>query len=281
MVKLDHQSHGGSAVHEASVGEDSVGSDPTGPALKVRDLTTRLGGRLIHDHLNLTAERQAITAILGPSGEGKSVLLRVILGLVPFESGEIGVLGIPRKVRYRDPRTDPMTRKVGVLFQNGALFSNLTVRENIMAPMKAHIAISDRLAAEIADIKINLVGLDKSAANKKPGQLSGGMRKRAALARAIALDPPLLFLDEPTAGLDPIGADAFDNLILELRHTLDISVIMVTHDLDSLAHIVDQALVLKDGQIIAQGPPASLAQNDNAWVRDYLTGPRGRAAFTG
>ncbi len=242
------------------------------PALRVTGLTTVLGDRFIHRNLDLVVPGSAVTALLGPSGEGKSMLLRAILGLIPVQSGQIEIFGqIQKNVAGK--------AGIGVLFQNGALFSNLTVRENVMLAIETQVKLNPRLLRELADMKIQTVGLEPAAANRKPSQLSGGMRKRAALARALALDPPLLILDEPTAGLDPIAADEFDQLLLHLRANIDLSVLMVTHDLDSFARVVDWGLVLKGGRIAAAGTPADLQHSDDEWVRSFLGGPRGRAAL--
>lgn len=242
------------------------------PALKVTGLTTFLGGRFLHQDLDLVVPGSAVSAVLGPSGEGKSMLLRAILGLIPVQSGTIEIFGrVQKKV--------PGKAGIGVLFQNGALFSNLTVRENVMLAIETQVKLNPRLLRELADMKIQTVGLEPAAANRKPSQLSGGMRKRAALARALALDPPLLILDEPTAGLDPIAADEFDHLLLHLRANIDLTVLMVTHDLDSFARVVDWGLVLKGGRIAAAGAPVDLQRSDDEWVRSFLGGPRGRAAL--
>jgi phospholipid/cholesterol/gamma-HCH transport system ATP-binding protein len=248
----------------------------TGPAIEVRGLVSRFGDRVIHDDLNLTVERGEVMGVVGGSGAGKSVLLNTIIGLKAPDGGTIRVLGqdIQRASRRK---WSAIERSWGVLFQQGALFSNLTVRENVETPMVEHTDLTRRQMAELADLKIALVGLPHEAGSLKPAELSGGMRKRAGLARALALDPELLFLDEPTAGLDPIGAAAFDDLIKDLSESLDLTVFMITHDLDSLYAITDRVAVLADKRVVATAPVEELETSDHPWIREYFLGPRGRA----
>ena len=247
--------------------------------VEVENLLTQFGDNVIHEDLDFTLKRGEIVGLVGGSGTGKSVLLNTILGLKEPEGGTVHFFGQDRETMTEADRraTD---RRFGVLFQGGALFSSLTVRENVMVPMREHTELSVPLMRELADMKINLVGLEPEAATLMPSDLSGGMKKRAGLARAIALDPEVLFLDEPTAGLDPIGASAFDQLILDLRDAMDLTVLMVTHDLDSLYAICDEVAVLLNKTIGAYGPLSEVSQVDDPWVREYFGGPRARAALT-
>jgi phospholipid/cholesterol/gamma-HCH transport system ATP-binding protein len=243
----------------------------------VRGLVNRFGAQAVHDGLDLDVRRGEILGVVGGSGTGKSVLLRTIVGLHRPAAGRIEVLG--RDVaRMSERELLGLQQRWGVLFQNGALFSGLTVVENVAVPMKEHRRLAPELVAEIAALKIALVGLPADAGAKYPAQLSGGMRKRAALARALALDPEILFLDEPTAGLDPIAAAGFDALISSLRSSLGLTVFMVTHDLDSLEAICDRVAVLVDGRV-SVGTLAEHMKNPHPWIQDYFTGPRARAAF--
>ena len=243
----------------------------------VRGLVTRFGAQVIHDGLDLDVHRGEILGVVGGSGTGKSVLLRTIVGLNRPAAGRIEVLG--RDVAHLSERElMALQQRWGVLFQNGALFSGLTVAENVAVPLKEHRRLPPALIAEIAALKIALVGLPADAGAKYPSQLSGGMRKRAALARALALDPEILFLDEPTAGLDPIAAAGFDQLILSLSGSLGLTVFMVTHDLDSLEAICDRIAVLIEGRV-SVGTLAEHMKNPHPWIQEYFTGPRGRAAF--
>ncbi len=245
--------------------------------IRIRELRNQFGADVVHDRLDLDVERGEILGVVGGSGSGKSVLMRAILGLRPPQQGTIDVLG--NRVDAASRPGDDLRRRSGVLFQDGALFSSLSVVENVEVPLKAHFPeLSARLCRELALLKIRLVGLKASAADKMPSELSGGMRKRAGLARALALDPELLFLDEPTAGLDPIGAAAFDELLLTLRNALGLTVFLITHDLDTLYRICNRLAVLGQRRILTIGPIDSVADFDDPWVQDYFHGPRARAA---
>lgn len=246
--------------------------------IEVRDLRSQFGDHVVHDGLNLDVRRGEILGIVGGSGSGKSVLLNTILGLKQPDGGEVRFNGQPRSDMRRRER-DALARRVGVLFQAGALFSSLSVQENVMAPMREHIDMPVSLMAELADLKIGMVGLPDNAGLKFPSELSGGMKKRAGLARALALDPDLLFLDEPTAGLDPIGASQFDELLLELSRTLGLTVVMITHDLDSLHAVCDRVAVIADRTVVAVDPLDTLTRNSHPWIQEYFGGPRGRAVL--
>ena len=246
--------------------------------IQVRDLCNRFGAQAVHEHLDLDVRRGEILGVVGGSGTGKSVLLRSIVGLRTPDEGTIEVLGVDGLARDDASRLH-IERNTGVLFQQGALFSSLTVVENVEVPLKEHHpGLPDGLRRELALLKVKLAGLPADAINKLPSQLSGGMIKRAALARALALDPDILFLDEPTAGLDPIGAAAFDNLIRTLRDALGLTVFLVTHDLDTLYTICDRVAVIADRRIVATGPLDEIERLDHPWVQEYFNGPRGRAA---
>lgn len=236
--------------------------------IRVRGLVTRFGPQTVHDGLDLDVMRGEILGVVGPSGTGKSVLLREIVGLDKPTEGEIELIG-------PDAETPP---RVGVMFQDGALFSTLSLLENVEAPMREHTHLPSGLRAEIAAMKLAMTGLEPSSFNKRPAQISGGMRKRAAVARALALDPDLLFLDEPTAGLDPISAEKFDTLVKELADSLGLTVFLVTHDLDTLHAVCDRVCVLYGGKVAAIGPIDEVAANATGWVKEYFSGPRGRAA---
>jgi phospholipid/cholesterol/gamma-HCH transport system ATP-binding protein len=230
--------------------------------------------------LNLDIYRGEILGFVGPSGQGKSVLTRTILGLVPKRSGTIEVFGEDVD-GMSVARRRQIEQRWGVLFQQGALFSSLTVKQNIQMPMREHLKLSERLLDEFARLKIEMVGLKPDAADKLPSELSGGMIKRAALARSLALDPEVLFLDEPTSGLDPIGAGEFDELVATLKRTLGLTVFMVTHDLDSLYTACDRIAALGDGQIIAEGPIDAMLRAEHPWLRSYFHGKRARAIVPG
>ena len=248
------------------------------PLIRVRGLVNRFGEQVVHDGVDLDVRRSEILGVVGGSGTGKSVLMRSILGLRKPDEGRIQLLGVD--ARSEDPVTRRhIERNTGVLFQDGALFSSLTVGENVQVPLKEYYPdLPDSLRYELALLKVKLAGLPADALDKLPSQLSGGMRKRAGLARALALDPPLLFLDEPTAGLDPIGAAAFDALIRTLQQALGLTVFLITHDLDSLYAICDRVAVLADRKVVAVAPVAELETLDHPWVQEYFNGPRGRAA---
>ncbi|KLD77305.1 ABC transporter ATP-binding protein [Xanthomonas hyacinthi] len=247
-------------------------------AISVRGLLNRFGTQTVHEDLDLDVRRGEILGVVGGSGTGKSVLMRSILGLRDPDAGHIRVLGVDTDSRRREDRLH-VERNTGVLFQDGALFSSLSVGENVQVPLKEHFGeLPDSWHYELALLKVKLAGLPADALNKLPSQLSGGMRKRAGLARALALDPPLLFLDEPTAGLDPIGAAAFDRLIRTLQEALGLTVFLITHDLDTLYAICDRVAVLADRKVIATAPLAQIEQVDHPWIQDYFHGPRARAA---
>jgi phospholipid/cholesterol/gamma-HCH transport system ATP-binding protein len=244
--------------------------------ISLRGIVNHFGKQVVHDGVDLDIRRGEVMGIVGGSGTGKSVLLRTIIGLNRPAEGTIQVLG-KSVLDLNDVQRRQIEERWGVLFQNGALFSSLTVEENIEAPLKEHTSVPARLREEIAELKIRLVGLAANAAAKYPSELSGGMKKRAGLARALALDPEILFLDEPTAGLDPIGAAEFDDLIKSLQKSLGLTVVMVTHDLDSLAAICDRIAVLVDKKIKV-GTLTELQRDQHPWIKSYFHGPRARAA---
>jgi phospholipid/cholesterol/gamma-HCH transport system ATP-binding protein len=249
------------------------------PIISLRGIVNRFGPQVVHDGLDLDVKRGEVLGIVGGSGSGKSVLLRTIIGLNRPAEGSIEILG-KSMLDMNERERRQIEERWGVLFQNGALFSSLTVVENIEAPLKEHTKLPPELRREIAELKIRLVGLAPEAGAKFPSELSGGMKKRAGLARALALDPEILFLDEPTAGLDPIGAAEFDDLIQSLQRSLGLTVVMITHDLDSLAAICDRIAVLVDKRIKV-GTLAELQRDDHPWIKAYFHGPRARAAGIG
>ncbi len=257
--------------------DDEALLDREAPPVEVRGLISRIGDRTIHDNLDLVVRRGDIVGVVGGSGTGKSVLLNTIIGLRRAEGGSVKIFGQDIREARRQHWT-AINRRWGVLFQQGALWSNLTVRENVAAPLFEHTDMLKDEIDELADLKIALAGLPHGAGALKPAELSGGMIKRAALARALALDPELLFLDEPTAGLDPISAAAFDQLIRDLSDSLDLTVLMITHDLDSLYTITDQVAVLADKKVVAMAPVSELEKSDHPWIQEYFGGPRGRLA---
>lgn len=244
----------------------------------VEGLRTQFGEHVVHENLSLTVNRGEILGVVGGSGTGKSVLMRAIIGLQNAAAGEIEVFG--KSITRAEPDEELGVRnRWGVLFQGGALFSTLTVGENVQVPLRQFYPdIEEELLHDIARYKVLLSGLPEDAVGKFPSELSGGMKKRAGLARALALDPELLFLDEPTAGLDPIGAAAFDRLTKELKETLGLTVFLITHDLDTLYEICDRVAVLADKRVIAVGTIPELLETDHPWIEEYFNGPRGRAA---
>ena len=248
------------------------------PIITVRGLKNSFGEQVIHDGVDVDVRRGEILGVVGGSGTGKSVLMRSIIGLQRPDAGEIEVLGENMIDRSEDEAKN-IRRRWGILFQNGALFSTLTVAENVEVPIHEYVPyLKPPLLDEIASYKIAMSGLEPEAGPKFPSELSGGMRKRAGLARALALDPELLFLDEPTAGLDPIGAAAFDELIRSLQQRLDLTVFLITHDLDTLHTICDRVAVLADRKMVAIGTIPELLSLDHPWIQEYFNGPRGRAA---
>lgn len=247
--------------------------------IELRGIVNRFGQQVLHDGLDLDVRRGEVIGVVGGSGSGKSVLMRTIIGLNRQAAGTVSVLG-KRMDGLGEAERTKIEARWGVLFQNGALFSSLTVSENVEAPMREHTDLPPGLMGELAALKIRLSGLPADAGAKYPAQLSGGMKKRAGLARALALDPEILFLDEPTAGLDPIGAAEFDQLIKSLQRSLGLTVVMITHDLDSLVAICDRIAILIDRRIRV-GTLAEHLRDDHPWIRDYFHGPRARAAGLG
>jgi len=248
----------------------------TEPVIRISGLTTRFGPQVVHQNLDLEIARGEVMGIVGGSGTGKSVLMRAIIGLIRPAAGRIEVLGRDT-AQLSDAERQALRARWGVLFQDGALFSSLTVAQNIAVPLREHSALPRRVIADLVAMKIAMAGLSADAASKYPAELSGGMRKRAGLARALALDPEILFLDEPTAGLDPIGAARFDALIGDLKRTLGLTVVMVTHDLDSLYAICDRISVLIDKRV-KLGTIDALMREPDTWIQEYFRGPRGRVA---
>jgi phospholipid/cholesterol/gamma-HCH transport system ATP-binding protein len=247
------------------------------PVIEIRNLHSRFGSNVVHDDISMKVMPGEIFALVGGSGCGKSTLLRTILLLQQPVAGSIKVFG-HEVIGMNDEQARPLRRRFGVMFERGALFSALTVTENVAMVLREHTQISAKLIAEIAALKIALTGLPADAGDKYPGELSGGMRKRAALARAIALDPELLFLDEPSAGLDPLSAAGIDELIIRLRDALGLTIMLVTHDLDLLWRVADRVAVLGGGHILGAGTMTELSKMDHPIIRDYFYGPRGRAA---
>ena len=256
--------------------KNSKNVDLTVPIAAV-DLRTQFGENVIHNHLDLKLKPGEILGVVGGSGSGKSVLLNTLLGLKQPDGGEVRIFGHNRANMTKQEKLAFETR-IGVLFQGGALFSSLNVRENVMVPMRLHTDLPVALMRELADMKLSMVGLPRKASTLLPSDLSGGMRKRAGLARALSLDPQILFLDEPTAGLDPIGANAFDELLLELRDALGLTVFMVTHDLDTLFTTCDRVAVLVDKHIPVADSLKKVVKYNHPWVAEYFGGPRSRAA---
>ncbi len=271
------------ALPDTATAADSASGDARDhdAPIVITGLRTGFGENIVHDGLDLTVRRGEILGVVGGSGTGKSVLMRAIIGLQIPLAGRIEVLG-DSITDARDDSDIDIRSRWGVLFQGGALFSTLTVAENVEVPLKEFYAeIEPQLLDEIARFKVALSGLPENVAGLYPSELSGGMRKRAGLARALALDPELLFLDEPTAGLDPISAAAFDKLIGELQATLGLTVFLITHDLDTLYAICDRVAVLADKKVIAVGSIAELVKSEHPWIQEYFNGPRGRAASAG
>jgi phospholipid/cholesterol/gamma-HCH transport system ATP-binding protein len=251
--------------------------DESAPPIEVIGLVSRYDDHLIHDGLNLRVKRGEVMGVVGGSGAGKTVLLNTLIGLKVPDGGVVKIFGQDLDLAS-NAKWDAIERSWGVLFQQGALFSNLTVKENVASPMQEHTNMPEKVISELAELKISLVGLPPFAGALKPSELSGGMIKRAGLARALALDPQLVFLDEPTSGLDPISAAAFDELIADLSASLGLTVFMITHDLDSLHAICDRVAVLADKKVVAVGTIAELEKSDHPWIKQYFFGPRGRAA---
>jgi phospholipid/cholesterol/gamma-HCH transport system ATP-binding protein len=247
------------------------------PIIRIRGLRNQFGEQVVHESLDLDVRRGEILGVVGGSGSGKSVLLRAIIGLGHPAAGSIHLFG-EDMASLPEARRERMQQRCGVLFQNGALFSSLTVAENVAVALHEHYALDAAMVHRLVQLKIALAGLPLDASSKFPSQLSGGMVKRAALARALILDPDILFLDEPTAGLDPIGAAAFDQLILTLRDSLGLTVFLITHDLDTLYTICDRVAVLAQKKILVADSLEVVEKFDEPWVRDYFQGPRGRAA---
>jgi len=247
---------------------------PQQPVIKVRDLVVGFGDSDVLDHLSLDVTGGEILGVVGASGAGKSVLLRTIIALLPKRHGSVEVLGVDLD-KANEAQRRALERRWGVLFQQGALFSSLTVLENVQFPMRENLVLSPRLMNEMALAKLEMVGLSRDDANKFPAELSGGMTKRVALARALALDPEIVFLDEPTSGLDPISAGDFDELIRTLQQTLGLTVFMVTHDLESLYTACDRIAVLADGKVVADGPIETMLESKHPWVKTYFQGKRG------
>ncbi|MGF1606519.1 MAG: ABC transporter ATP-binding protein [Rhodothalassiaceae bacterium] len=249
-------------------------------AIRVRGVRNQFGFQVIHDHLDLDVRRGEVIGVVGGSGTGKSVLLRTIIGLQTPRAGHVEIFG-QRQDQLTAAERQIARRRWGVLFQDGALFSTLTVAQNIQVPLREHYSLSQKLMDEIAGYKLSMVGLPPDAGPKLPSQLSGGMRKRAGIARALALDPDILLLDEPTAGLDPIGAAKFDSLTRQLHDNLGLTVFLVTHDLDTLYSICDRIAVLAEKRVLTVGTIDELLQFDHPWVQEYFRGPRARAAKIG
>ena len=247
------------------------------PVIEIEHLATRYGATVIHDDINLTINRGEVFAIAGASGCGKSTLLREMVMLTPFYAGRIRVLG-EDITRIGEAATQHLRQRCAIMFQGGALFSGLTVAENVALPLKEHTDLSAAEITELAHIKIALAGLPADTANKYPRELSGGLNKRAALARAIALDPELLFLDEPSAGLDPLAASALDELVLNLQESLRLTIVIVTHDLDLLWRVSDRVAILGEKRVLAIGTMSELSASSHPMVREYFYGPRGRVA---
>jgi phospholipid/cholesterol/gamma-HCH transport system ATP-binding protein len=238
--------------------------------LEVRDIVTRFRADVVHDGVSFAVRRGEVVALIGGSGTGKSVLLKEMIGLLRPTSGSVQLLGTD-VWQSSEEKVDGLRRRFGMLFQDGALFSSLSVAENIAVPLREHTDLPDALIAPLVGFKLSLVGLAPETGRKSPAELSGGMRKRVALARALALEPEILFLDEPTSGLDPIGARAFDSLVRALSDSLGLTVFLVTHDLDTLLSIIDRTIALSKGKVIADGPVAEVMRSDHPWIQEYFS----------
>ena len=253
--------------------------DKTLAPMEARGILTQFGTHIVHENLDFRLNNREIVGLVGGSGAGKSVLMNTLLGLKEPEGGVVRYFGHNRN-ELNDEQRSEVNNEIGVLFQGGALFSSLTVQENIMVPLREHTDLSEKLMRELADMKVHMVGLPPKAATLYPSDLSGGMKKRAGLARSLALDPEILFLDEPTAGLDPVGANAFDELILGLRDAMDLTVLLITHDLDTLYTTCDRVAVLVDKRIAIADSLPKVQAYEHPWVQEYFGGPRSRAALT-
>ncbi len=264
------------AARAGTAAQATTGEDP--PVIELRGIRNQFGNHVVHEDLDLDVRRGEILGVVGGSGTGKSVLLRTIAGLQRPAAGSVRVFGTDVLTADQDARA-AVEARWGVMFQDGALFSSLTVRENVEVPMKGVAGLDPGIARALADLKISLVGLPWIAGDKYPSELSGGMRKRAGLARALALDPEIVFLDEPTAGLDPIGAADFDELIRGLSQSLGLTVFLVTHDLDTLHAVCDRVAVLAEKKVLVTGTMQEMLSVDHPWVRSYFHGPRARAAL--
>jgi phospholipid/cholesterol/gamma-HCH transport system ATP-binding protein len=260
-----------------TAGQPDANAEDEPPPIKVEGLVSEFGDHVIHDGLDLEVRAGEVLGLVGGSGAGKSVLLNTLIGLKTPDGGRVLIFGHDLATAT-NAEWDEIERSWGVLFQQGALFSNLTVLQNVAAPLVEHTDLPIATINDIAALKIALAGLPEEAGALKPAELSGGMIKRASLARALALDPSLLFLDEPTSGLDPIAAAAFDELIAGLSASLNLTVFMITHDLDSLHAICDRVAVIADKKVVATGTIAELERSDHPWIKQYFLGPRGRAS---
>jgi phospholipid/cholesterol/gamma-HCH transport system ATP-binding protein len=267
------------AANPPSMIAASANAEPGNAVIQISKLSTRFGDHVVHDDIDLRVNRAEIFAVIGGSGSGKSTLLREMILLHRPDAGAIRVLGVDLvNLADDDARAMELKQRWGVMFQHGGLFGALTVKENIGLPMREHTGLADGLIDEIADWKLDMAGLAADVGAKYPAELSGGMLKRASLARALALDPELLFLDEPTAGLDPVSAGGVDDLVKKLRDLFGLTIVMVTHDLDTLWQVADRVAVLADGKVQGVGSMQSLSQMDNAAVRQFFDGPRARTA---
>ena len=257
--------------------QEKAGAQERDVVIEVRGLVNGFGSKIVHDHIDLDVYRGEVIGVVGGSGSGKSVLLRSIISLIRPKEGSIKVFG-QQTGEVEGAEMRKLEMRWGVLFQAGALFSSQTVAENIQVPLREYTSMSPNLMEEIAAMKLTMVGLPPDTAHKFPSELSGGMVKRAGLARALALDPELLFLDEPTAGLDPISANQFDELIRRLQKALGLTVFLVTHDIDTLRAVTDRIAVLVNKKLVI-GTIAELRKSDDPWIKDYFSGVRGRAAL--